>query len=110
MLVRWKHPTQRVCRGTRQVSKKEDRISPVVERIPTDELRCLIGSIVVVGASDGSLTVLRTSNTRCPAGEAQPMTRIDAHSVPVGGVSVVGNHHILTWGARQQFCMLWRMV
>ena len=90
--------------------QKKNRISPVVMHIPTDELRCLIGSIVVVGASDGSLTVLRSSNTRCPAGEAQPMTRIDAHSVPVGGVSVVGNHHVLTWGARQQFCMLWRMV
>ena len=65
------------------------------------------GSMIVVGSSDGCVAVLKTP--RDGAGSCD-LRMFQAHDGPISGVRIVGSQHFLSWGRRQQFALLWRIL
>ena len=65
--------------------------------------------MMVVGAADGSVSVLRKARRTVTVSPPADLRQFLAHSVSVGGVAVVGPRHFLSWGARQQFALLWKI-
>lgn len=72
-----------------------------------DVIRDASGSVMLVGASDGSVSVLKT--LRDGSGRVD-FRDFAAHSSPLAGVAVVGTNHLLSWGQRQQFALLWKFA
>ena len=72
-----------------------------------DIARDATGSVMLVGASDGSVSVIKT--LRDGSGHVD-FQRFNAHSSPLEGVAVVGANHFISWGQRQQFALLWKFA
>lgn len=64
--------------------------------------------MMVIGSSDGSVSVLRKAQQTVTISPSD-LRRFSAHSGPVGGVVVAGPRHLLSWGVRQQFALLWKI-